>query len=165
MFSSVGSYNGSSGPQIEIGVGRCYSSTIDNTCGGGTGLSALFLFDEVTSDGSHFTCYQHGTTSLGSSDLMTADVNGNTGTWYGYIDGNGPYESESLPANIFIAEWAEDRNASGTCSNFTASGSFATWQRYYYSGNTWTTVSSANGSAVCWQLGGLGSNGNFSVSR
>jgi hypothetical protein len=99
--------------------------------------------------------------------LSTVDNSAGNGTWYSYISGT-LYESESgYSNNVDIEEWGEfvhNTTYSGCLTDWSASASFTTWQRYWYSGNTWSTVTSAvNSSPYCWTTG-LVSSGYFTVA-
>jgi len=151
----------SANDQTEAGLLRCGTNTrIDGTCS----LTNNFVkFVELDSGGT-YTCYPHGSATLGSSYLVTIDDSANNGSWYAYIAGTqyeGYFGLSSTAVNVY--EWGE--YTGGTCSGWSDSTSFSTWQRYYYAGSTWTTVASAtNGTTGCWSVGSL-SSGNFSVSH
>lgn len=144
--------------QLQATLVRCGSNAnVDGTCSTSNNFVKAV---EIIPSG---VCYQHGSASTGGSYLVTVDEPYNDGTWYTFIAGTG-YETQSgYDNNVAIPEFGEYTGSS--CSGWSASASFDTWQRYYYAGNTWTNVSTANpNNGGCWTLGTLSSS-NFTVSH
>jgi hypothetical protein len=146
--------------QLESGLVICGSGTsIDGTCS----LSNNFVKYVERYNGSSYTCYPHGSASFNTSYLATVDNSSGNGTWSAYISGT-LYEAQSgYDNNVNVDEWGEYTDTS--CSGWSDSTGFSSWQSYNYSANTWSTVGSANnGTTGCWTTSGL-SSGSFSVSN
>jgi hypothetical protein len=147
--------------QLQAALLRCgTNANVDGTCS----LTNNFvkIVERIPATGSP-VCYPHGAATLGSSYLLTVDSSAGNGTWTAYISGT-PYESQSgYTTSVRIPESGEYTGFS--CSGWSGSASFNTWQRYNFPNNVWTTVQSSNQrNDGCWSLGTV-SNGNFSVTH
>lgn len=148
--------------QLETGLAKCGSTSggLDGTCS----LSNNLVLYVERYNGSSYTCYPHGAASTGLSYLATVDDSTGTGTWNAYLSGT-LYEGQSgYDNNVTIFEWGEHTGTT-SCTGWSDSTGFSSWQRYNYSGNTWTTVGSATSANTgCWTNGSL-SAGAFSISH
>jgi hypothetical protein len=163
LFDSVVS-SADSNRQLEAGLAKCgTNANLDGTCSLTNNL--VKYVERIPAVGSP-VCYPHGAGGLNNSDLVTVDSASGNGTYNAYIDGN-LYEGQSgYTSNVGIFEWGENSGLSLSCSGWGGSASFTTWQRYYFTANTWTTVQSANKESTnnCWTVGTV-SNGFFTVSH
>lgn len=146
--------------QLQAGLAKCgVNANIGGTCS----LSNNFVkvVEKIPASGSP-TCYPHGAASLNTSTRLTVWDSVGLGTYYAYIAGT-QYESQSGYTDfVFINEWGE--YTGNSCSGWSGQADFNTWQRYYVTVGTWSTVQSASRLQECWAVGSV-SNGNFSVGH
>ncbi|HTZ05540.1 MAG TPA: hypothetical protein VMB53_07270 [Gaiellaceae bacterium] len=153
--------NTGNGQQMQIGGLKCVQgNSVDGTCGQ-SGVAIVYVERRAYNFGS-YTCYPHGTLSLGSSYLWTVDDSG-SGNECTYSNGT-PYECQQwydTSAN-YAEEWGEGQP---NCSTFGGYASFSSWQYWTLTWNGWQAAGpSASAYAGCWSLGAI-SNSSWTISH
>jgi hypothetical protein len=150
--------------QLQVAKAKCAPNwNIDGTCSLSNNL--VFIVERIPASGSP-VCYAQGSASLFTADLLTVDDDNSDGSWYSYINGNIKEGQSGYTLQVAAREWAEYTNTS--CSGWSGSVIFGTWQRYNHPNNLWSTVVPGDvlnePNPVCWSVGSL-SGGTFGVSH